>query len=278
MTPREYIASGLLEAYALGLLPPEEQREVEAMARQHPEVAEALKEQQAVTEHLARASAVEPPAGWKQDILAAATGQSEPANAAKRTPPGTRPVPETSASNFPRWLAVAATLVLLFSLGINLVQYRQVQELKEILLHTELRLASLEMEHQSITARYEELEQNLAVLRHPATAIFVMKGVENRDPHFRADVFWNAESEKVFLDVINLPEPPPGKEYQLWALRDGQPVDMGVFDATICRKEGLAEIGVVPGADAFAVTLEPAGGSAQPTLEEMYVYGEPLKI
>ena len=70
---------------------------------------------------------------------------------------------------------------------------------------------------------------------------------------------------------------PADKQYQLWALKDGQPIDMGVFDP-VTPEDGLLEMGRVPGADAFAVTLEPRGGSANPTLEEMYVYGTPATI
>ncbi len=103
-----------------------------------------------------------------------------------------------------------------------------------------------------------------------------MKGVEGRDPNYRANIYWNSTTEIVYLDVKSLPDAPNGKQYQLWALKDGKPIDMGVFNAVDTEK-ALLEMGSVPGADAFAVTLEKAGGVPSPTLEEMYVYGTPIQ-
>ena len=78
------------------------------------------------------------------------------------------------------------------------------------------------------------------------------------------------------LDVKKLPAPPPDKDYQLWALKDGQPIDMGVF-RMVTEANTLLEVGQVPKVEAFAVTLEPKGGSVSPNLEEIYVYGTPLR-
>ena len=162
------------------------------------------------------------------------------------------------------------------SLGINFKMYTNLQDLKSELYDTEMRVAELESENQVMVANFKDVEQNLAVLRDPNTATFVMKGIEGRDPNYRANIYWNSTTETVYLDIKSLPEAPSGKQYQLWALKDGAPIDMGVFNA-LDTKEKLLEMGSVPGADAFAVTLENAGGVASPTLEEMYVYGEPVQ-
>jgi anti-sigma-K factor RskA len=58
----------------------------------------------------------------------------------------------------------------------------------------------------------------------------------------------------------------------LWALVDGKPVDLGVFDAddTLIGLKAMKSIGVL---QTFAVTLEPRGGSVAPTLEKLMVLG-----
>jgi anti-sigma-K factor RskA len=73
--------------------------------------------------------------------------------------------------------------------------------------------------------------------------------------------------------INNLPQPAPGKQYQLWALIDGQPHDLGVCDFEI-KKRLLVQMKGVHNAQAFAITLEPTGGSPGPTLEAMYAHGE----
>jgi len=68
------------------------------------------------------------------------------------------------------------------------------------------------------------------------------------------------------LVVVNLGEAPRDHRYQLWLMRDGVPKLAGTFDVsdsvTIVESiESLAEY------DGAAVSLEPEGGSSQPTTE-----------
>ena len=95
------------------------------------------------------------------------------------------------------------------------------------------------------------------------------KGVENH-PNMLADVYWHT-SKKVFLEMKNLPAAPSGKQYQLWAIVDGKPVDMGMYSAK--ADSTVQEMKSVDNAQAFAITLEKEGGNPTPTMEEMYVMG-----
>lgn len=282
MNTGDYIESGILESYVLGMLGPQESAEVEAMATEHPEVRKAVRELEETLLEMADANRVEPDPAWKDEILSAAIAEES-----KATNPEKQPVVKPlqgaavgseadQKNNSINWLAVAATIILLISLGINMMQYRSLERIEEKLDETELRVAELESENQVMVANYKDVQQDLRVLRDPGTATFIMKGVEGRDPNYLANIYWNSTTEKVYLDVKSLPEAPAGKQYQLWALKDGKPVDMGVFDV-IADAESLLEMGAVPGADAFAVTLEQAGGVESPTLEAMYVYGEPVQ-
>ncbi|KAF0246520.1 MAG: hypothetical protein FD180_625 [Planctomycetota bacterium] len=80
-------------------------------------------------------------------------------------------------------------------------------------------------------------------------------------------VFW--QGEEVHIMAANLPAPPSGKGYQVWALVEGmKPMPGAVFTPD---KDGLLKgaqtiVGVPPGpAVKFAVTLEPIAGVLQPT-------------
>ena len=68
-----------------------------------------------------------------------------------------------------------------------------------------------------------------------------------------------------------MPVATTGKQYQLWALVDGAPVDAGVFE--IDAGTPMIKMKNIPRAQAFAVTLEPSGGSLKPTMDQMYVLG-----
>ncbi|NCT92772.1 anti-sigma factor, partial [Cellulomonas sp. APG4] len=73
-------------------------------------------------------------------------------------------------------------------------------------------------------------------------------------------------SAQAALLVEDLPEPAAGTVYQLWAMRDGTPVPAGLLD----DGQRLVAEDYRPG-DGLALSLEPDGGSAQPTTEPVVV-------
>ncbi len=98
-----------------------------------------------------------------------------------------------------------------------------------------------------------------------------IKGLE-KSPGSNVLAFWNPETKKIYVEVMSLPVPPPDKQYQLWALSNGKPIDAGVMDVDPSDKS-LHEMKSMEDAQAFAITLEPKGGSVNPTMDEMYVMG-----
>jgi anti-sigma-K factor RskA len=71
----------------------------------------------------------------------------------------------------------------------------------------------------------------------------------------------------------NMPANDKDHQYQLWAMVGHTPVDLGVFDADTTSRD-MKEMRSIASADAFAVTLEPRGGSQSPTMSEMVVIGK----
>ena len=90
-------------------------------------------------------------------------------------------------------------------------------------------------------------------------------------PHAHPVVYWNPTSREVHVVTKNLPPPPAGKQYQLWAIHDGHRIDAGVFDAN--RVDSIQRVKDIANAEAFAVTLEREGGSPEPDLESIYAVG-----
>ena len=86
MDVREYIESGIVEAYATGMLVDADAREVEQMAEKHPEVRDAILEAQSTLNALSRAYAVQPNPEWKDDILSAAFAAREGSSSRQEEP------------------------------------------------------------------------------------------------------------------------------------------------------------------------------------------------
>lgn len=81
-----------------------------------------------------------------------------------------------------------------------------------------------------------------------------------------ATVSISSSKDAVVVKMNGVPAPPAGKVYQMWLIpKDGSaPVSQGLMDA-----EALSKPAVVKGiasAAALGITVEPAGGSASPTL------------
>lgn len=74
----------------------------------------------------------------------------------------------------------------------------------------------------------------------------------------------------VFL-AQGLEAAPEGKVYELWVIRDGEPAPAGLFRPD--REGATVQIlaGDVASAEAVAVTIEPEGGSPQPTSDPIMV-------
>ncbi|MCB0639584.1 MAG: anti-sigma factor, partial [Lewinella sp.] len=123
-------------------------------------------------------------------------------------------------------------------------------------------------------ARLEAAEQQLGILRNPAFRPIIMAGTELA-PTATATVYYNPEARQAYLDAGTLPATPSDKQYQLWAIVDGTPVSIGVFDA-LGQLATWQEVNFADNPQLFAVTLEPRGGSESPTLDAMYVAGEVL--
>jgi anti-sigma-K factor RskA len=166
-------------------------------------------------------------------------------------------------------VAVAVSLVLLVIAG-GLASYTL--SLRTAVRQQQQQLAELRSE----LARKEAL---LSVLAAPVIEMAIMNGLAV-NPAGYGKIIWDPARRTAILQVSNLPPAPSDKDYQLWVIRDQVPVSAGVFairqpvQETFFRIENLAETNK-QSINAFAITLEPAGGVPQPT-GPMYLLGNPL--
>jgi len=270
-----FISSGLVEAYVSGLASSNEVQELESGMAQYPEVKAAVNDCQLDMEHYVTLQSKTPPPSIKQN-LERILSEEETAReqGLLREEPAITEFPEEKVyvSSAWRWIAAAAILLLLGSLLVNYMFFGQLNDYKskyEALLSTHNTLAT---ESNLYRTRIDEMEQSLKIVKDPSIKTIRMPGTKPF-PSALATVYWNQQSKEVFVMVNNLPEPTADKQYQLWAIVDGKPVDMGVFDMAD-RDTLLHKMKSINNAEMFAITLEKKGGSPEPTLEQMYVAGK----
>jgi anti-sigma-K factor RskA len=292
---QEYIESGRLEQYALGELDPAGQAEVEGWAARHPQVRHELDELLAGLGVYAEAHTLAPPAGMRDRVLGrvlAEIGADASAPVAATASPVAAPVQaaptmRVSASN-PRpaetytptpatssrsgW-AIAASVALLLSLGANALLYSRWQQASTDLVAAQNSQARFAQTSQVMERRLSSTQEQLHVLRSPQEYKMVALAGTPAHTGAHARVLYNGASHRVYLDVQQLPALPAGKQYQLWALDKGKPVDAGVLAATTAAGDSLQQMKDIASAQAFAMTVEPTGGSAGPTLTTMTVIG-----
>lgn len=254
MRIEEYISSGILEAFVTGSLSPEEMREVEAMAAAHPEVRRELEAIELALENYGLAHAKKPGDHVLKGILAAVEQQA--------------PVQETPVKRlFPfKTLAVAASILLLISIGLNVFYFKEAKNASLALINLQAQNLELAQRQEATQVGYDQMAAEMAILQDPDAVTITLKGLPDH-AGASAIVCWNKTNGQVHLMNTNLPEPPSDKQYQLWALIDGKPVSAGVFS----NEKGLQTMKTFESVNAFAVTLEPLGGNDAPTLDQMYV-------
>jgi anti-sigma-K factor RskA len=273
---KAYIESGILELYVLGDVTPEERAEVEAMALKHPAVKAELNEIERSLELYAEENAVEPPEGLRNRVLNSlvtnlADDRTFPSKHSKQQEQDEQdniiPIKRAKTYNFYMYAFAACLALLILSVAALISVYNNLQESKTL-------LASLQTQNQHYTNRVNLMDHELSIFRDPSFKLLKLQGTA-KSPNSAMMVAWSAEKKKVMIDMAkaNMPVNDKDHQYQLWALVGKKPVDLGVFDADTTSKD-MKEMKSIASADAFAVTLEPRGGSASPTMNEMMVIGK----
>jgi len=277
MDTQKYIASGILENYVLGLVSTQEQEEVEYYVQQYPEVQQELAAIEDALGLYTQTQARPIPKGLDAQILE----HIDQLASTTLPPPSKQPAASredenlednstpTTSTNGGAWL-IKGLLGLLTLLGLSAAAffYQQTDKLKGDLTEKNQQL----LDQQLICDNTKtELENQLNILRNDAYRSILLKGTD-KAPDALAAIYYNETDNKTYLDVRHMPTLTTDKQYQLWAIVDGAPVDMGVFNLPIDSVD-FVEVPHIANAQAFAVTLETKGGNPTPNLEEIYVIG-----
>jgi len=269
----------LADAYVLGALEPAEAAEFSRrLAEGEASAAEALAQAQQVVAALAFALPAQPtPPGLKQRVLqaAAAAGSDLPA-AGTGAITRSLPVRRISATAM-RTLALAAGfLVVALGAASWLLQRQALQALRG-------ETASLRQQIQQKEAELAQLKlalalhHDLARALHQSRVMLVTLNSPQPNQPGKATVLLNREEQRAYFVALDLPPLSEEYDYQLWYIGNSGPVGGGVFDVdeagyAVLEVRNLPAAGVA--VSAFAVTREPRGGSATPTLTQMLLFGK----
>ena len=251
MDINSYIASGIIEMYVMDLCTPEEKQEMDLLRKQHPELNEAVIQFEKSLENNLLANATLPGDETDKKILES-LHSLQITNGDKDIQQG-----KVKKMNWLKLVAAASVLLLLASAVFNYILLNKVNE--------EQALIGKEKQSPLPLSDYKILQQ-------PTITPVAMYGVA---PHSicRCTMFWDKKTGKAYIMIHHLPLSSGNENYQLWAMVDGKPVSIGIFNDKI--RDRFIEVQNVPqGAIAFTVTLEKTGGASVPTVEETYLSGK----
>src|SRR5262245_6221933 len=157
--------------------------------------------------------------------------------------------PRRAESRPARWLLIAATALLAFTAG-----------------YLFKKNADLARERDDLLKKIATLGGQVDDIVSPRTRIIAMVGDET--PQANAKVFWDTKAQQWAIYIFDLPAPPSDKDYQLWYVTKNAKISAAVF-RTDEQGRTVLKLTLPPDAladlAATAVTLEPSGGSPQPT-------------
>lgn len=253
MNIKEYISSGIIELYVLGICSPAEEKEFESLRLQYPELDAAVLQYEGQLENEMQQQATFPSAEIDEKILE----KLESLN----TPIVTLPSGKQNTRFVSSWkLAAAACLLLLITSAVfNYLLYNKTK-------NQELALQSKGDNKPTLPAGDYE------ILNDPTITPVAMYGVGSH-AICRCTMFWDKKTGKIYVLIHHLPKSSESKDYQLWANVNGEQVSVGIVNDEIRGR--FIEMSKVPaGTTAFTITLEKAGGSATPDMEEAYLAGK----
>jgi anti-sigma-K factor RskA len=244
-----YISSGIIEQYVMGLCSNEEVNELEQLRKQYPALDKAVTAFEVAFEKEVMQNATMPSIETDNKILAQLKSLQTP-------------VVSISKNKSTNWLkAVAAAAVLL--LGVSSVY--------NFTLYSKTKQQEAELTAKNNIPQSLPLE-NFYVLKNPGITPVAMNGV-GVHAICRCTMFWDKKMGKAYIMIHHLVKSGDKKDYQLWAMVDGKPVNVGMINDDI--RDRFIELSNVPqGATAFSVTLENAGGAKTPTVDETYLEGK----
>lgn len=274
---KEYIDSGILELYVAGALSEKESQEIYQLIQNHPEIEnEVLKIEKTIIELISATA----PSNSKHNFEIMKDNLKVDNDAQKNSP--TNKKTKVNWLNYSGWAAA-----ILFAAGLiwfvnenntltnkNIQLGDEINELNTKITSNDSNQKFLKLEIEKINSNLEDSKKLISIFRD-RTIISVSLAGQSIAPKSFAKVYWDKKTKTIYLDALSLPKPPEGKVYQLWSLTldPFTSKSLGTLDDFNTVDNKIFTIENIYASQAFGITLEPAGGSITPTLQQLYTLG-----
>jgi anti-sigma-K factor RskA len=249
VTLQEYISSGIIESYVMGMASEKEAAEFEELCRQHPELQEARDRFEMTLEEKAHLNAVPPPHGLKEKIWQAI--QEDKHSQTKVVPISSSNSSRSSAKTrrlIPVKWAVAASIVLLLATGYFIYDSERIKNKLAEAREKREELARL-TEERKRAGLPDNAQPKQVKVNQPANVPASIK------------VFWDSTNTSVYLVISDLEKLPADQRYQLWSVKAGKYTSRGLFSAPETQDPLIMKMDDVQDADSFAISIEKVGNS-----------------
>ncbi len=274
MNLKDYIASGIIESYVMGLASESEKTEFEQLCAENPALVAERRKFEESLEHYAAEHPVQPPSEVKVKVLEAIGNTDSRSTSFNSTKIITMENAKSSGSVGVIRFVAAASVILLIVMA---AMYYHVSEQNKTISEQNKDLSStndrLKERLDTTQSTLDRIVQEQSVVSDPNALVVNMVGTTVA-PKSSANIYWDSANTSVYLVVKNMPKLPSDKQYQLWALIDGKPKDLGVFDAT--DEKVILKMKNTQKAQAFAITIENKGGSPSPDLKRLQSMGKTM--
>ncbi len=273
MDTRQYIDSGILEAYFLGSLSPEEEALVAANIATHPELAEELHHIENALLQLSSNLAVEPPAGMQDKIWDAIQRSGANTGAETTEPHMAKTIPFQPEYRKPaQWKYAAIWIALIGSAGLNFFLFSQNSRTRANEVAMTAQMDSLNAAKQQFASLISEYQKNKSMMADTGMQTIVMHTMQPGHA-MAATLYWSKTHGDAYVSVDGMPQPPKGMQYQLWVIQGGKPVSMGMLPNYMANTPAMQKVAMqITDGQAFAISLEKEGGNPTPTT--VYVLGK----
>lgn len=261
MTTQEYIESGDLELYVFGLLDESRTKEISELERNSPAIKSEITSIEKAILNLSSSFSPTISADNFEKIKV------------KLEMKHGKVIEMKSKSNWSQYLGWAASIALLLGVG---YQYNELNDSTSKINSIETEKSNLQKSVVELELKNKETATALNVIRDDKNTVVALAGQAVAPTSF-AKIYWNKDKQTVYVDATGLPEPPEGKVYQIWSLKLSPtltPTSIGLLDDFKGNNEKLFAVSGTSDAEAFGITLEPAGGSKSPTMEQLYTLGK----
>jgi len=234
--------SGLLELYVLGNLSPNDLALVEASLKKFPELKSDIQDIEKAFQAYANMHAIEAPKNLLDNVAL-------PKNTKEaKTKPNTG-------------LKVLTFASLLIGGILSYMYYTQANEAEQKIIDCEEDQETLETTNRELIAQnelYKKLfDPDFSTINVEATPGYASTQITLKN---------NAQQKENILIFENLPDLAQDQSFQLWSLKaDTDPIPLDVFQNDL----DVLEVAFEEGTSAYAITIEPKGGSQSPTLDRL---------